>query len=312
MYYRSISDLNDDIKFNLHKLPSDVSLVVGVPRSGLLAANLIALYLNVPLTDIDSLVDGRFYASGARGKNKNKDPFGGTILIVDDSIFLGSALKKVKAKVETINDKNYKIRYCCIYAFPSSELLIDIHFVILDIPRIFEWNIWHHGVMNKACVDIDGVLCIDPTEAENDDSHEYIRFLENAPPKFTPSTRISTLVTSRLEKYRPQTVAWLEKSGIQYDELIMLDLPDKETRMRTRSHGPFKAGVYKSKTNANIFIESNYEQAKYIHEATKKAVYCVETNEMLSGDVPLRQYVRRKLGTQKNYLKTFLKLLLKR
>ena len=58
MHYRSVADLNEDIKANLHKIPEDVTLIVGVPRSGMLAANLIALYLNIPLTDIDNFIAG--------------------------------------------------------------------------------------------------------------------------------------------------------------------------------------------------------------------------------------------------------------
>ena len=38
MHYRSISDMNDAIVRNLHRLPRDIDLVVGVPRSGILAA----------------------------------------------------------------------------------------------------------------------------------------------------------------------------------------------------------------------------------------------------------------------------------
>ncbi|MET0244929.1 MAG: phosphoribosyltransferase family protein [Flavitalea sp.] len=312
MHYRSVADLNEDIKANLHKIPEDVTLIVGVPRSGMLAANLIALYLNIPLTDIDNFIAGKTYTSGARGKNYGKDPFSGTILIVDDSILSGSALNKVKDKLKVVEDKNYKLKYCCIYAFPSKEMLIDIHFGLVDLPRVFEWNLWHHPVLNKACVDIDGVLCIDPTDDENDDSHKYINFMLNAKPKHVPSTKLGTLVTSRLEKYRPQTEAWLAKIGVQYEELLMLDLPDKETRIRLGSHGIFKAEQYAKKTDASIFIESNRDQALHIYETTRRPVYCVDSNEMFSGDVPLKQLVRRKLSRQKNYIKSFIKLALNR
>ena len=38
--YRSIADMNNIIVKNLQKLPHDIDLVVGIPRSGLLPANL--------------------------------------------------------------------------------------------------------------------------------------------------------------------------------------------------------------------------------------------------------------------------------
>jgi uncharacterized HAD superfamily protein len=186
-------------------------------------------------------------------------------------------------------------------------LLVDLHFALIPMPRVFEWNLWHHSMMDTTCVDIDGVLCIDPTAAQNDDGTQYLQFLESALTKHIPSTRIAMLVTSRLEKYRPQTEAWLKNAGVKYDELVMLDLPDMETRRKLGIHGSFKAEVYQKATNCNLFIESDFNQAQTIAEITKKPVYCVETNEMYSGSEPITKRMRKKLGTQKNYFKSMLK-----
>mgnify|MGYP006922448723 CR=1 FL=1 len=38
----------------------------------------------------------------------------------------------------------------------------------------------HHRYMKEACVDIDGVLCMDPLPKENDDGARYIDFIRNA------------------------------------------------------------------------------------------------------------------------------------
>lgn len=73
------------------------------------------------------------------------------------------------------------------------------------MPRVFEWNVLHHPVLNDACVDIDGVLCRDPTPAENDDGRKYREFLSTVEPTIVPGQRIGHLVTSRLEQYRPKT-----------------------------------------------------------------------------------------------------------
>lgn len=35
----------------------------------------------------------------------------------------------------------------------------------------------NHGILKKACLDIDGVLCVDPTPEENDDGPRYREFL---------------------------------------------------------------------------------------------------------------------------------------
>lgn len=50
MNYRSISDLNQIILKRLYIIPRDIDLVVGIPRSGMFPANLLALYLNRPVT----------------------------------------------------------------------------------------------------------------------------------------------------------------------------------------------------------------------------------------------------------------------
>jgi len=55
MNYRNISDLNKIILKKLSIIPRDIDLIVGVPRSGMMPANLLALYLNKPYTDLHSL-----------------------------------------------------------------------------------------------------------------------------------------------------------------------------------------------------------------------------------------------------------------
>ncbi len=84
-------------------------------------------------------------------------------------------------------------------------------------------------------------------------------------------------LTSRLEKYRTLTEAWLAKHEIKYDRLIMLDLPSKAERQRLGAHGSFKAEFYR-KSDAILFIESEHEQALKIARLSGKPVLCVETN----------------------------------
>lgn len=299
MNYKSFADLSQDIKFNLHKIPRDVSLIVGIPRSGLLAANLMAVYLNLPLTDIDSFVNRKILSTGFRGKHYEKDAFNGKILIVDDSIYSGKALNVVKEKLAAVPEyQNLEFLYCCIYVYPNCKDMVDIPMVMLDMPRVFEWNIFHHKVLENACVDIDGVLCIDPTEDENDDGENYLNFLLNARPFIVPKVKMNTLVTTRLEKYRASTEEWLKKHGIQYGELVMLNLPDKATRMKLNNRGGYKAEEYKKRPHCTIFIESSRSQAQTIFEQSGKTVYCVDTNEMYTKETyaQLARKVKKRSG----------------
>ncbi len=95
MYYRNINDLNKIILKRLSIIPRDFDLIVGIPRSGMLPANLLALYLNKPYTDINSFLNGHIYKSGARSQFFDIKDFK-KILVVDDSIASGAAMEKCK------------------------------------------------------------------------------------------------------------------------------------------------------------------------------------------------------------------------
>ena len=278
MYYRTISDLNQIILKRLSILPRDFDLIVGIPRSGMLPANLLALYLNRPMTDLNSFVNGHIYKAGARGSFFDIKEFK-KILVVDDSIASGSAMEKCKESLKHL-DGDFSISYCAIYVIPGKEKLVDYFFEIVPLPRYFQWNIMNHTSLEKACFDIDGVLCVDPTEEQNDDGPIYRDFVLNAPPLFIPGSKIGTLVTSRLEKYRKETEAWLEANKVKYDQLVMLDLPDKEARMRANSHAVHKAKTYVSKPYV-LFVESSLSQAIEINRISKKPVLCTENFEMI-------------------------------
>lgn len=60
MNYRSIVNLNSDIKKWIPELPNGLDLIVGIPRSGLLVANLLALHLNLHITNVEGLIEITF------------------------------------------------------------------------------------------------------------------------------------------------------------------------------------------------------------------------------------------------------------
>ncbi len=278
MYYRNVSDLNKIILKRLNVIPRDFDLIVGIPRSGMLPANLLALYLNRPYTDIHSFINGHIYKAGARGQFFDIKDFK-KILVVDDSIASGSAMDKCKESLKHL-EADFSISYCAIYVIPGKEKMVDYYFEIVPLPRYFQWNILNHTSLEKACFDIDGVLCIDPTEEQNDDGEKYRDFILNAPPLFIPGSKIGTIVTSRLEKYRKETETWLAANNVKYNDLVLLDLPDKEARMRANSHAAHKAKTYASKPYV-LFIESSLSQAIEINRIAKKPVLCTENFEMI-------------------------------
>jgi uncharacterized HAD superfamily protein len=199
--------------------------------------------------------------------------------VVDDSIASGSAMVEVKESLKHLESK-FDIKYCAVYIIPGKEKMVDYFFETVPLPRYFQWNILNHTTLEKACFDIDGVLCADPLPEQNDDGPKYIDFILNAPPLFIPGSKIGTIVTSRLEKYRKETETWLKANNIKYNDLVMLDLPNMEARQRANNHGDHKAKAYMAKPYV-LFVESEYHQAVEINRLSKKPVLCTENFEMI-------------------------------
>lgn len=283
MNFRSIGDLDQCIVSNLHKIPHDVDLIVGIPRSGMLAASILALYMNLPLTDLDGFLAGRMFNGGNRLEVRN-GPSSVTecrkVLIVDDSVRSGQAMRAARRKIEkaqTIQD----VIYLAVYATPDATGKVDIYLEICPLPRVFSWNVMHRDALKYVCMDIDGVLCRDPQPEENDDGPRYLEFLKTVEPMFLPTYPVGYLVTNRLEKYREATEAWLQEHNVVYGKLFMMDLPDKVARRASGAHALFKATVYRN-TDANIFIESSRKQAGEIARLSGKPVLCIESQKLIS------------------------------
>lgn len=302
MNYRSVSDLSTLTNRFASKVPGDIDLVVGIPRSGMLVASIVALKLNLPLTDLysfernDELKKGhtRTYKHDALRLPQQARK----ILLVDDSIASGGSMREAVEKVRGV----YGGEVVTMVAFAQRNNVeaVDLYLETVEQPRVFEWNIMHHQLIAHACLDIDGVLCVDPTHAQNDDGANYLGFLEHAKPLFIPSVEVKHLVTSRLEKYRAETESWLQRHGVRYQHLHMLDLPSAAERRRLNMHRQFKADVYRSDPHAILFIENEEYQAREIMRLTGKPVFCLETNEMYTAGASLTgmkaQAVRKSLS----------------
>jgi orotate phosphoribosyltransferase len=288
MEYRTVAQLDDAVVSWLADLPRDIDLVAGIPRSGLLVANLLALHLNVPMTDIAGLIEGRVIQSGARFKGEDPHRFlwkPRHVLIVDDSVCSGSAMKNVKEQLAAAG-LPHRFSYAAVYMAPEARLdnHVDLYREVVSMPRVFEWNLMHGTVLANSCMDIDGVLCLDPTDEENDDGARYLTFLRDTPALMLPTAPVGWLVTSRLEKYRAQTEEWLARHRVQFGELRMMQYPDMAARRAAREYARFKSAIY-VETGAWLFIESSAPLALQIAELSGRSVFCTETREMLqAGD----------------------------
>ncbi len=283
MNFITVEQLNQCICRNLKKVPRDIDLIVGVPRSGSFVANLLALYLNLPYTDIDSYTQKRELRSGNTRKCSgwiSNAGDAGKVLVVDDSISSGRAVREVKKQIQDSKMPAEHL-FLAVYALENNLHMVDIYFEICHMPRMFEWNYMHHWALEYACVDIDGVLCEDPSVFENDDGRRYAEFMRTAKPRFIPTRKIGYIVTTRLEKYRKETEEWLNGNHIEYDHLIMMDCESGAERRKNGNHGTFKGEIFR-KTKCSVFIESNYEQAVEICRISGKQVFCVDKSVLIT------------------------------
>lgn len=305
MNFRTFEDLSIIISNNLYRIPTEVDLIVGVPKSGLMAASMISLYLNLPLIDLDGFLEDRIFSSGTTKVRKNwikKISDARKILVVDDSIISGKTYKKTKEQLKK-SKYNKKIITLSVIATEETKNIPDLYFDICEPPRVFEWNYMHHPILNSACVDIDGVLCQDPTEEENDDGEKYIKFIKTVKPRVIPTQKIGYLVTTRLEKYRKETEGWLKKNNIKYDNLIMLNLKSKEERIKLGNHGKYKGEEYSKISSALIFIESDKNQSAIIANISRKPVFCVENSKVYLPTEPIKQEPIKEKKLRKIYRK---------
>ena len=276
--YVTLADMVNTIRKNLVKIPRDIDFIVGIPRSGMIAASIISSYLNIPLTDINSLAAGLEPYGGDRLRYFNSSHTG-KALVVDDTVWSGSSKKKARRKLANV--RNVKFIFMAVYLEgPNSETidmwLEDVRGYTDNFQQIvlYEWNIMQHhaSFTKKFLFDIDGVFCPDPPDERK--TERYISYIRTAPPLFIPRSPIGGIITYRFGKFRDITENWLRRQGIQYNELIMF-----EHGRRDESPQRYK-GIFYREHDYNLLIESCDSEAQKIAEIAGKPVYCVESNKM--------------------------------
>lgn len=290
MKYITYNEMSSMVRRNFYKVPHDIDVVVGIPRSGMLVAGIIAEFLNKPLVDIDNYINGCFngVGGGRLRHNKNKPKYN-KVLVVDDTVFYGTAKKGAVNKLQTINSD---CEYIFLAAYLEGPAANSIDIYLEDVrqytngfrePVIYEWNVFHHNesIMEHCIYDMDGVLCVEPPDERN--TKQYEEYIANAIPLFCPSTKIGAIQTFRLVKYRDITEKWLKEHNIEYNHLLMFNADSWDERNNTRiSSEQYKALYYSAADWAKLFVESSDYQARVIHQLTNKAVLSIEGNCLYS------------------------------
>lgn len=296
MTYITLNDLSNTIRKNLWKIPHDIDVVVGVPRSGMIPASIIAQYLNKPLVDVYQFVNGDYIGKGGdRFKKYIKDKVDRSgvkkVLIVDDCIgTLGYNHQEIDNLLSPLKEDFEIIQ---LVAYLESHNRIDlINIYLEDVSRYmhdsvnvvyYEWNLFTHNIQTAYFLfDMDGILCVDPPDDINTELYES--YLPNATPNIIPVIKIGGIVTYRINKYREVTEEWLKKTRVQYGQLVMFNAESREQRNNSGvSGGQYKAYVYNN-SNAICFVESNQWEAEQIYQLTNKPVYCLANNVLYGNE----------------------------
>ena len=274
------SQLQDDIKKLISKLPQDITAIAGVARSGLAVATMLAMYLHLPMFTIrQTMGDIQETGNGWRlGGSKHIDPQKSKVLIVDDTVMTGNSQRAI----EHLLKKNFKDYItAAIYVNPNATKKPDIWVHDLPWPHLLEWNLFNSILSPNMAIDFDGILCQNCSKEQDDDGEKYLNFIRNASPLYLPRKNIIPLIiTARVEKYREETMKWLERHNVKVNKLIMH--PAKTTREREMDDVVMYkstnynrwAATHKASPPPSLFIESEDWQARGIAKITRKIVVC--------------------------------------
>lgn len=266
----------------IETFPRRYDLVVGIPRSGLFIASLVALKLGRPFATPETLVRGDVWQSRVMPERSRLDD-DSEVLLVDDAINSGNSMRRA---VELIRGTwpGVNIATGSLIVREESRALVDLYHRAVPPPRAYEWNIMHRKIAQQfgkgvLAVDMDGVLCPNCPREVDADEQRYVDWLREVPPFLVPEFEIDAIVTSRLERYRSITEDWLARHDVKYRELHMWDLDDKKRRLGKSVD--FKVSRLLS-IKPDLFWESSLGQSEKIWKTTRIPVLCIDEMTLFS------------------------------
>ena len=261
--------LVDDAMALASGLPSPAR-VIGIARSGMIPASVIATLLGAELWSIDqhSL---QLEQLGTGTRMQGVVVAGGTILI-DDSVWSGNAMRRCLAAVR--GSFGPDVLALAVYG-PRQVPDVGVRVHKRYANHWFEWNLANAPFVDRLAWDMDGVLCRDFTVEEDDDGDRYLATMRSMSPTVHRPRKPITIVTARLERYRQETLSWLERQGIPVARLIMGPWATKREREASDVWG-WKAAQCRG-LGVSMFIESSSVGASVI--AAQAGVVCVSIED---------------------------------
>jgi len=275
--YLSTEQLASDTLSLVPRVPPDITDIAAVSRSGLAPGTLLSMALHLPMTIIRHH-QGDWVPAGNGWRLKEGTPKGKKkFLVVDDTTMTGNSLKRTKHVIEKMAGEKV---YVSVYVNPEAMAKPDLWAMDLPWPHLLEWNLFNSVLLDSFALDFDGILCHDCPPDDDDDGERYERFIVTASPLHLVRKRPAKLiVTARLERYRPATLAWMKRWGVKAKELVMG--PWKSLAERRHSDvAAWKADALqkflakRSSIPPTFYVESDPRQAARIAKLTGRLVVC--------------------------------------
>lgn len=275
--YVNYSELVADTQLLAQKVGWRPAAVLGIARSGMLPAALLATHFHVPLGEARSFAStGRFFEAGRR---LQWWAAGGPVLVVDDTTYAGTTMRSAVALLRAAPYPQWKYQCATVYSHPDHVQTETLSVREIARPRYFAWNFMQHPDAQQWMMDIDGILCADPT-AYDDDGPEYVQSLQTAVPLQLPQHQVHTIISCRLERWRPQTETWLWQQGVRWQNLILCPCATADERRRTIDYGAWK-GEYYANSPCELLVESSERQAQSAFTVSQKPVLCPALGRIL-------------------------------
>lgn len=272
------------------RLPPDVDLVVGVSRSGLLPASLIAYHRHLPLRAVSRARGVVDMGHGVRLEDRPAAP-PRHVLLIDDTVANGTEMRAC-APIVRAAFPHAGLTRAVVYAAPQAMDAIDLCAATYPGSHFLAWN-WTNSGAGSACgYDVDGLLCRDFTPEECRSEASYLAAMAAMPASpYLPRRRpIPMICTARPESARSVTLGWLARWGASVENLWMWP---GDPHPRAEDVASWKAMHYKA-SGCVLFAESEPAQAEIIVRESGKPVLCPILERVLRPAKPARQIDRTK------------------
>lgn len=244
--------------------------VIGIARSGLIPASVIACHFNLPLFSFNTRDKKLQYLSG--GLRAPENPKIKRPLVVEDSYAHGYS-------ASLIQSLRFEFPDAFIVTIFSSTFQpegIDAFAYFYPLPHFFEWCFMNTGYSANLVVDFDGILCHE-YEKINYSEEEFNEYIKNAAPLYLPRRFPVIILTARHSGNIGNSLLWLDKNNVKFLELHFWN-GDPDARWKTPSTiAEWKAQKLRSiaaRRHVNFYVESSPNIAQNVAYLTGIPTIC--------------------------------------